>query len=300
MPKIFEPIYLAGQVLAEPLFLPLQLPDNRFAAWREFRIYIDMYRSGRHLGGDKVGMFSPKFGLKCKISAQQFLDFCAQHKSADVCFINPFPHIRYRSYNVWMQGEANHPGLTTCAQNLLAASGVAWNLANVPRQAEATLAYSNFWVGSEKFWDRYVGQILEPIAQLLENNPEHPAAQAVTCQTFHSDPAPFLPFIIERLFSTFLSFSTDIKAQAYPLKNVLDYCLSEDEKDRILKIMPTIDAADQAGFFSEELLKTMWELVRDDTRVAKEHFSNNPHPHTGRVIQANSTPASNSYDSSPK
>ncbi|MDZ4293677.1 MAG: hypothetical protein U1C47_17340 [Hydrogenophaga sp.] len=51
MPKIFEPIYLAGQVLAELLFLPLQLPDNRFAAWREFRIYIDMHRSERHLGG---------------------------------------------------------------------------------------------------------------------------------------------------------------------------------------------------------------------------------------------------------
>ena len=229
-------------------------------------------------------MFSPKFGLKCKISAQQFIDYCDQHKSADVCFINPFPHIRYRSYNVWMQGEANHPGLTTCAQNLLSASGIAWQLNTVPRQAEATLAYSNFWVGSEKFWDRYVGQILEPIAQFLENNPAHPAAQAVTCRTFHADPAPFLPFIIERLFSTFLSFSPDIKAQAYPLQNVLDYCLSEDEKTRILEIMPTIDTADQAGFFSDELLKKMWGMIRDDTRADREYFAINPHPHTGRVI----------------
>lgn len=294
MTRIFEPIYQPGQVLAEPLFLPLQLPDNRFAEWREFRIYIDMYRSGKHLGADKVGMFSPKFGLKTKISARQFLNFCDQHASADVCFINPFPHIRYRSYNVWMQGEANHPGLTGCAQNLLTASGVPWQLNNVPRQTEATLAYSNFWVGSEKFWDRYVGEILEPIAQLLENNPEHPAAQAVLRQTFHSDPAPFLPFIIERLFSTFLSFSPDIKAQAYPLKSVLDYCLSENEKSRILEIMPTIDAADQAGFFSDHLMKTMWELAREDTRVAKTIFSINPHPHTGRVIPFDPTQTSNS------
>ncbi|HAX19793.1 MAG TPA: hypothetical protein DCY64_05865 [Hydrogenophaga sp.] len=299
MPKIFEPIYQSGQVLTEPLFHPLQISDNRFSAWREFRIYIDMYRSGRHLEKDKVGMFSPKFGLKSKISAQQFLDFCHKHKSADVCFINPFPHIRYRSYNVWMQGEANHPGLTTCAQNLLDACGVSWQLNTVPRQAEDTLAYSNFWVGSEKFWNRYVGQILEPIAQFLESSPEHPAAQAVTRQTFHSDPAPFLPFIIERLFSTFLSFSPDIKAQAYPLKNTLDYCLSEYEKTSLLEIMPTIDAADQAGFFSEELLKTMWELVCDDTKAAKEHFSIHPHPHTGRVIQDNSIPESNPTNSQP-
>ena len=124
-----------------------------------------------------------------------------------------------------------------------------------------------------------MGQILEPIAQFLENNPAHPAAQAVTCRTFHADPAPFLPFIIERLFSTFLSFSPDIKAQAYPLKNVLDYCLSEDEKTRILEIMPTIDTADQAGFFSDELLKKMWGMIRDDTRRI-ENILQSIHTHT--------------------
>lgn len=281
---IYEPLYLEGQVLSEPLFVPFEHKANaKYADWREFRIYVDMYRQGKHRVADRCGMFSPKFQLKTRTSAQTFLDFCQQHEDVDVCFINPFPQLPYYSYNIWMQAEANHPGITECAQNLLDASGIAIDLAAQPRHSHDVLAYSNFWVGSEKFWDLYVGGVLEKIAVFLDQQPDHPAARGVLTETYHTDPAPFLPFIIERMFTVFLSVTPSASSVAYRL-DPLDYCLSERERNLVQQMMPVVDEADAKRFFSPELREHMWDLCISGNAKAKEYFATHPHPHTGRTI----------------
>ena len=78
-----------------------------------------MYRQGIYKKQKFTGLFSPKFRLKSKISGQDFLDFATAHQEADVCLLNPFPQLAYFSFNVWMQGEHAHPGLTERAQALL-------------------------------------------------------------------------------------------------------------------------------------------------------------------------------------
>ncbi|MFM0503978.1 hypothetical protein [Paraburkholderia caffeinilytica] len=284
MTRIFEPIYEGNPNLTEPLFEPLLLPDSAHAAWREFRILIDFYRRKAHLG-DRIGIFSPKFGLKAKVSAEQFLVFCESNASADVCLINPFPQIACYSYNVWMQGEINHPGLTGCAQALLDECGFGWDLSRVPRHDARVLCYSNFWVGSEAFWERYVGGVLNRIALHIERNPNSPAVTAVMGETWHTDAAPFLPFIIERLFSTFLSLEPTIRVAAYPLPDVSAYCLTDYERELVTGIAPIIDAADAASSFTPELMKIQHLLCNLYVRYAREHFSANAHPHSGRTVE---------------
>ena len=50
-----------------------------------------------------------------------------------------------------------------------------------------------------------MGGILDPIARFLEAHPGSAEAQAVLEPANYMVDAPFLPFVVERLFSTFLS-----------------------------------------------------------------------------------------------
>jgi hypothetical protein len=263
MIAIYEPIYLPDQSLSEPSFRPLKLENNNRSEWREFNILVDMYRRGMHRGQSFTGLMSPKFRLKTKVTGSQFIDFVQDNVSADVCFINPFAHHAYISFNVWTQGEVFHPGLAQRAQQLLDASGLDWKITDVPRHGPATLCYCNFWVGTEHFWDDYVGGILVPIAEFLENNPDHPVSLSVhTATRHHLGPAPFLPFIVERLFSSFLSLAPrEIISKAYPM-DPFQSCKYEFHQEVVAHCKSEVDAADNVGAFPDSLKNNMALLCK--------------------------------------
>jgi hypothetical protein len=283
---IFEPIYAQDQVQVEKNFLPLVVRDNSQAGWREFKLFVDMYRAGEHRSHEYTGIFSPKFRLKSRITGTAFARFAQNQTGADVCFINPFPQIAYWSFNVWMQGEHAHPGLARAAQSLLDACELDFDIDCTPRQGPGLLSYSNFWVGSERFWEEYVGGVLVRIAEFLEKNPGHEVTHKVMEDTTHTDPAPFLPFIVERLFSTYISQRPDLKIAAYRHEDgsVLDYCVNEYERRLVARMKPQIDGADAAGKFDPVLIKQMDIACELWQQQFFDYFAARPHPHTGRSV----------------
>lgn len=284
---IFEPIYSPDQTLTCTGFLPLVRADNSRPEWREFKILVDMYRSGEHLRHDYTGIFSPKFTLKSRISGAAFIDFVRNKSQSDVCFINPFPQLAYWSYNVWMQGEHAHPGLTRAAQALVNASGLHWTIGDTPRHGPEILAYCNFWVGSKRFWDEYVGGILVPIANFLEGEPSHAAARAVMLDTIHTDPAPFLPFIVERLFSTYISLHPKLLRSAYPFsaQELQGYCINDFERLLLERMRKKVDEADTSGTFDEGLVDQMDTVCALWQKHFFDFYETRPHPHTGQPVR---------------
>lgn len=290
--RIYEPIYDGNPTVSSPLFEPWDITHYQDGTWREFRILVDMYKAGLHRKGGLTGLFSPKFSLKTQVSANEFQDFASRHGDSDVVFINPFPQIRYWSYNVWMQGAHAHPGLVPVAQALLDAVGIGWDLHDVPRHGPATLCYCNFWVGSEAFWEAYVGKYLMPIAEYLESNPEQEAAKGVLRRTQHTDPAPFLPFVIERLFSTFLSLNPSFKSAAWSIEGeqVKNYCLDDFERILLRNLQGKIDAADAAGQFDETLIEFMNFMGELFQQHHYEYYAVEKHPHSGRAVDRYDSP----------
>ena len=283
---IYEPLYRPGQKLAEPAFRPLRTDSNVHADWREFSLLVEMYRRGVHRQQSFTGLMSPKFRLKTGVGGAQFIEFVHANSEADVCFINPFPHIAYISFNVWMQGEYAHPGLASRAQALLDAAGVKLAIADMPRHGLRLLCYCNFWVGSERFWDTYVGGVLLPVAEFLEKHPESPISQDVLSPTLHLEPAPFLPFIVERLFSSFLSRPTrELTAKAHPM-DPFKSCLNEFEKDIVASLKDEIDAADQAELFSDALKNNMALICGLWQRYNHAYYEHRPHPHSGKPLMS--------------
>ena len=119
---------------------------------------------------------------------------------------------------MWTQGEWFHPGIVDRAQELVDAVGVPLDIRTAGRHGAATLCYSNYWVANERFWDAYVGGVLVPIAELVEGQPESPVVRRVMEETLHTTPAPFLPFIAERLFTTFLAEHREFTTAALPAR----------------------------------------------------------------------------------
>jgi hypothetical protein len=243
-----------------------------------------MYRRGLHREQRFTGLFSPKFELKTGVTGTRFIEFVHDNSGADVCFINAFAQLAYISFNVWMQGENAHPGLIARAQALLDATGVELRIDDVPRHGPDLLCYCNFWAGTEQFWDDYVGGVLIPIADYLDNNPDVPTVRAVLDQTMHTDPAPFLPFIIERLFSSHLSRpGNNIKPCVFPM-DPIRACLNDFERDVVQFRRSEIDIADCAGQFSDALKSSMALVCRLRQTYTNLYYESRPHPHSGKPL----------------
>jgi hypothetical protein len=286
MTTIYEPLYEEGQAISEGSFMPLRLDENP-TSWREFRMLVDFYRRGDHRKFDKSGIFSPKFRLKTRVTGEEFISFSDANSEADVCFINPVPTIPYFSFNVWMQGEVAHRGLTEVSQMLLDACGIDVRIASVPRHGPSNVCYSNFWVGTPEFWERYVGGWLDPIARFLEENPESDVTRAVLVGTLHNmeeGGTPYLPFIIERLFSTFVSLNPDLKVAAHPIaKTPLDYCVVDFEQEVVSYMLDEVDEADRTQIFTSDLKRKMRLLCGLLQQYGMLYHAANPHPHYAKT-----------------
>lgn len=284
MIAIYEPQYLPGQSPSEPAFRPLKLENNDYADWREFKIIVDMYRRGLHREQRYTGLFSPKFNLKTRVSGEKFVDFVRANAESDVCFINAFPQLAYISFNAWMDGEESHPGLAQRAQALLDACDIGWRVADLPRQDPKVLCYCNFWVGTERFWDAYVGGLLLPVARFLEENPTHPASLSAFEPTRHTDRAVFLPFIVERLFSSFLSKrSGEFSISRFPM-DPSAHSNNEFERYIVACCKDEIDDADRIGFFPPALKSKMALLCGLWRRYQFAYYENRAHPHSGKSL----------------
>lgn len=285
--KIYEPIYEAEQLVSDEKFFALNVADNSYGFLRELKYLIYIYRNKLFEESDYTGLFSPKFKLKSKISGREFVDFVKENNGFDVYFINPFPQMRFWSYNVWMQGEVAHPGIVRTAQSLLQEANIEFDLSSAPRNNQANLAYCNFWVGNRKFWNEYVGKVLCPIWDLVVKPQKSAVVAAALIDTHHTTMTSYVPFIVERLFSTYISSNLTIKAIGYPLTRmqILEkYCLNEFEKNLVLEMEDEINEADKNSNFSLRFIRKMKKKTMEFEEKTKDLYSRIPHPHSGRIF----------------
>ena len=230
--KFHEVIYSRKQIpcldSSEPIFIKNQNPN-----WRELQAYVEIYRKKLYIEDELTGVLSPKFSIKSKIKVSEFINFIENSSNADVYFINPCPQNSLYSLNSWVHGEALHPGLLKVAKELLFSIGSKIQINEKIRQGPDVLCYCNFWAGNHKFWNEYVGGVLLPIVEFLEKKSDEVVYKKLHAKTLHTENAVFLPFIVERLFSTFLQQRADIvfKPWKHHKNDILNkYCTTEFER----------------------------------------------------------------------
>lgn len=194
----------------DPAFIPYDNRPNPRPEWREYHVFRTEWLAGRCPDGDVTGYVSWKFNAKTGVSGQEFLSFIERHPGHDVYFVHPW-RVEPRPFaNIWRQAELHHPGITPLAQRLLDAVGVGVDLATLEQPADQLL-FCNYWAGTRRFWDAYMA-FCEPVHRhVLEGLGEADRRLAWSRADREID-AAYVPFIMERLFSTLLALRPGIRS----------------------------------------------------------------------------------------
>jgi hypothetical protein len=210
--SIYQIYYAPGQLHSlDPAFLPYDNSASERPQQHEFYVFQKEYLAGNTKDGI-TGFLSWKFEEKTGLDVAAFLRFCNKNPGRDVYFINPFP-IEICYGNIWRQGEMWTPGITAIAQELLDQCGYGIDLASLPRQLRS-MAYCNYWVGTPRFWDRYMAFCL-PLYRWIHTNPDDPLSQRLLSMGDAGRKATYFSFIFERLFSTLLATDNSISYASY-------------------------------------------------------------------------------------
>ncbi len=274
---------MPGQTLADAGYAPYPHANGE-PDWRELQFLVDMYQQGIHRRHELVGLFSPKFATKTLLTSRDVFSFVDSHPGGEIYTFIAHPQMPYMMYNVWNNGEDIHPGITGAAQALLNAVGLPYDLESIGRHSPDIWCMCNYWIGSTRFWNEYVGEVLLPIAEFVRNNPDSPIVRRVLSLESPHERTPFLPFIIERLFTTFLESRPDWRARVRQLV-VWDTprCLAF-ERDIMEAMKDRVDRADAEGNFPPELLATMYLLRRLRRRFQMAHYATHNYPDSDRPL----------------
>ncbi|MDT8421792.1 MAG: hypothetical protein RQ754_15305 [Desulfuromonadales bacterium] len=246
----------------DPAFIRYDCRHAPEAQRREIAHMLRFYEEGRwrQSGASHFGLVSPKFVDKTGLSGQAFIDWIDAHPGYDVYFVNPFPQLSYWHYNVWDQGEFWHPGLSALANTLFARAGETIRVERLPRNAAASLLYSNYWVANDSFWQRFmtfVRKLADAVDDLDAADKEKLFARAP-----HYAPATYFPFVFERLFSTFLVTCDGLACLPYPhaRAEVVARCTNEMERFVVREWGDLIDAWDAGGRSGDDYRKLLANL----------------------------------------
>lgn len=211
---IYQPFLNQEQLeLVDPLFVALNHTKNPQPLLREYPLFKEIFQNLKQISADYIGLFSIKFSQKTFLSGVDVQNFINKNPGYDVYLFNPFPQNSDLFYTIWEEAEYQHPGITQITKKILELSQTKVDLTNFGRTPQQTV-YCNFWVGSKTFWNKYFSFLI-PIA---ENMIAHPETYLVNTSYYHG-PLPFFPFIVERLVTTFLVQSSDIKYKSYVFPN---------------------------------------------------------------------------------
>jgi len=182
--------------------------DKSEINWFEYGVIRSSYHEQFYASAKYTGVLSWRFSQKSGISGEEFLKFVRSNPGYDVYFINPFPEEELSYPNIWLQGEKSHPGLLKVFEKISARLSLNIKPQDL-RFNPSEIAYCNYWLGNEKFWKKYIA-FSEPFARVIENDAQ--IRKLVTTSANYHYPAPLLPFLMERLFSTMLHLDPDIKS----------------------------------------------------------------------------------------
>lgn len=192
--------------LLDPEFEPYDDRATR-SELREFAVFEKLAESDRVAGAHFWGALSWRFAEKTGLSGRDWIAAVDARRGFDVYHCNPFPQNEALYHNVWLQGEASHPRFLELAMSIFQGAGLPLEeLTSI--HASASFAAGNYFVATPRFWEKYLHfvravldkaerRIPAPMRHLLHSKATDPGA-------LHFG-ATHVPFIVERLFTTFLA-----------------------------------------------------------------------------------------------
>ena len=217
--KVFESIPVGSLQKFKGIAIPYPYVPGSGA---EYQLFKEIYEDRISLGvvdSEAWGLVSTKYSLKTHVPLELFVNFALDKikSGADCVFINPMILNEAIFANPWEQGIlCGHKGMDLVVSSLQEMNIIQPNVL----MSVDSFAFCNYFVGNIKFWERYF-RFVDVILARLSNV----ASEDVRFKTImnhggyaRNQALPMEPFVIERLFSSFVIKSRDLQFVSYPFK----------------------------------------------------------------------------------
>lgn len=173
--------------------IPLKNTDG--PAWLFEAHPIYHYFTQNQVNDDEwIGFFSPKFKSKTDLSAADITKmFDEKCDNFDVCLFTSHFDQAAISLNIWLQGDALHPGLMPISQKLAKLSGYEIDLKTKINSLNETV-FSHYLIANGKFWREWY-RVVSIYFRMMKLDPE--LFKMVT--PHQGKLIPIHPFVIERV-----------------------------------------------------------------------------------------------------
>jgi len=232
---IFQPYMYGHQKrLVDPAFIPMDHTKNPYPKLREYYLLRKIFLQLDDISEKYIGLFALNFKRKACLNGAEVIQHILNHPGYDVYLFNPFPQHDLQYYDMWDRGDHQHPHVTSVAQKILDMTHTQIDLSQLARPHTKTL-YSNFWVGTKRFWEGYMTFLIPIAEKMIECDMPY-----FKDTTYYRGPTPFFPFIVERFFTTFLLRHSEYNMMdyVYPAHMHDTLMFSEYEREVCKRIAP--------------------------------------------------------------
>ena len=162
------------------------------------------------------GVLSWRWDEKTKLEGGYFKHWILNNPGYDVYSYNPCLFL-VEDHNVWVQGERDCPGIVNYANILLNKLGYNFDIRNFESTGDQ-LYSCHYFIGSNKFWDRYLN-FLKEVIEISKNDIVLNEYMFISTRIHRGKDLIYFPFIIERLFTLFCMLNPDIQVKNYPYES---------------------------------------------------------------------------------
>lgn len=205
---LYQIFYKPGDMTPMEGCVPLDNRENPRPDLREYYIFDNFVeRLIDECPTDRFGFISPKFEAKTRIKPVQFLDF-ANKVDSDVVIYNMCKVQEAMYYNVWVQGDRYHPGISKLFSEM---TGIDPALIFNTR---LDWCFSSYFIASKHFWKGYL-YTLRDLKTKFDSRPKNDFYHG---SAGYDDPTlNYWPFFVERWFSTYLFLQKNyVSVEPYP------------------------------------------------------------------------------------
>jgi hypothetical protein len=206
MIKLYQPYLDEDEKTGlSPSVIPWDAGSNTDNSTREYELFKQIANANPQ-ETEPWGLVSRKFTHKSLLAVADFHHFAEQKFSEgyDCVFINPMIGIEALHLNVWQQGvQCGHAGLDQIIGFLETTLALPFN---APMDKN-TFAFCNYFIAKPSFWKSYftfVDKVIVLLDQEVAQGSEVGAIYTGTGSYHRDGNITMKPFVIERLFSTFI------------------------------------------------------------------------------------------------
>ena len=245
--------------LVEYPLIPFDNIANEKPELREYWSFLKAKENGSTEGLDAWGFLGPRWEAKLKYGADKIKYEIDSNPDNDVWIFNHARAVNALTYNVWEQGEFFHKGLRQVAEEALTIAGFNNSAINA-FMTEYNTCYCSYFVARKEFWEDYLDFLSHIIVALDNLSEETKEIYNSSANYARDNTLNMFPFLIERLFSTFLVLRHNkYKVHAKPY----DYSVYQNQVGDFTRTLHSLNVLkNQIVEQDSEILFNAWNAIR--------------------------------------